>query len=182
MYNHLKLPILIVAALLLSFGAGCQQAAKTADTSPANQGPSSSSKPPSIPAATAAPAAASATGVQATQPGPQLAIVSIQVTSPNRVPVTVIPVSGKPGEISQVTVPARVWETLDLECISQDQPSHLLTYAWSSSSGKIGGKGNKVTWTAPGAGGDCTVTCKVTCDQGETAALTFTAVVKCCGD
>jgi hypothetical protein len=106
-----------------------------------------------------------------------LGIQSVKITSPSRDTVTVSPL---PSE--NITVPARIWETLDFECIAADQADHNLAYAWTCSSGKLKGEGSKVIWTAPGAGGDYTVTVNVTCDKGEKAALITYYNVKCCGD
>jgi hypothetical protein len=167
------LPIML-AIMLLSINIACQAPEKSQSTPPSNPAP-----------ATTAPSGTPGTNnTQGNAPASSSAVTlnikSINVTSPSRPEVTIYPPTDKPSE--NTTVSARVWETLDFECIAVDQASHKLTYIWSCSAGKFRGDSSKVTWTAPGAGGDYTVTVNVVCDQGESAALPFNVNVRCCGN
>jgi len=158
MYRSIKTLSIIITVLILSLNNACQAPAHSQST----------------------PAAANVATTPSSQSTTTLGIQNIRVTSPSRDTVTVYPPSGQPSESTAVS--ARVWETLDFECIAADQPGHKLTYTWSCSEGKLRGNGSKVIWTAPGAGGDYTVTVNVTCDKGESTSLTMNMVVKCCGD
>jgi hypothetical protein len=167
-----SLPI-IIAVLILALNNACQAPEKSPSNPPANTAPAAIQQPAAAPAPgnTAAPASQAAS---------TLHINSVKVTSPSRPDVIVYPDSVKPSENS--TVSARVWETLDFECLAVDQAGHKLTYNWSCSAGKLRGEGSKVVWTAPGAGGDYTIVINVTCDKGESDVLTFKVAVKCCGN
>lgn len=184
---------LAVMLVIISFSlAGCQQSDKNTASAPTTtqatgtekpaavqsltSTSSAPSTPPSVPTSSST-SASGTSGEQANKVGTALGIISVNVTSPSKEPVSI------PGkEPGDAVIQARVWETLDLECITEDQASHKLTYTWSCSAGRIKGTGSKVIWTAPGAGGDYTVTVNVKCDQGETAELIIKANVKCCGN
>jgi hypothetical protein len=166
------LPV-ILAVVVLSLNTACRAAEIKPETAPASHAPAVTET--TKPASSNGDAAATTHAVAEV-----LGIRNVKVTSPSRPDVIVYPPSSKPSENS--TVSARVWETLDFECVAEDQASHNLTYAWSCSAGKLRGDSSKVIWTAPGAGGDYTVTVKVTCDKGESTALTIKVTVKCCGD
>ena len=56
--------------------------------------------------------------------------------------------------------------TSALSCMVKYPGSGTLTYTWSASAGTISGTGSSVTWTAPGSGGDSTVTCYVSDASG----------------
>jgi hypothetical protein len=166
-----KLLPVILALMVLSIYTACGAAEIKGDTKPVNQAPAVTETKPVSSNENNAGAAETSHDIAAA-----LGIKNVKVTSPGREPVVI---SGKPSE--NHTVSARVWETLDLECVSEDQAGHKLTYAWTCNSGKLKGEGSKVIWTAPGAGGEYTITVKVTCDKGDNAALNINAVVKCCG-
>jgi hypothetical protein len=164
----------MLAIMLLCINTACQAAEKSQSTLPSNTAPAAkvqSNTPGANNTQGSAPTSSSAA---------TLKIKNINVTSPSRPAVTVYPPADKPSE--NTTVSARVWETLDFECTAVDQAGHQLTYLWSSSAGKFRGDSSKVIWTAPGAGGDYTVTVNVVCNQGESAGLPFNVTVRCCGD
>lgn len=74
---------------------------------------------------------------------------------------------GKAPVISSVTAdPATVGVNRDstITCIATDADGDTLTYAWSADDGTIVGTGNVVTWTAPAAAGEYTIS--VTVDDG----------------
>ncbi|MGA2367941.1 MAG: PKD domain-containing protein [Dehalococcoidia bacterium] len=56
-----------------------------------------------------------------------------------------------------------------LTCVARDPQSTKLTYSWSVDNGTLEGQGSQVTWTAPSAVGDYTVTVKVTNEVGAQA-------------
>lgn len=172
MYKWIKLVSVTLAVVVLGLSPACGAAEIKGDSKTANQAPAVTE--------TTKPVSSSENNAGAAEVSHDIAAVlgikNVKVTSPSREPVIL---SGKLSE--NHTISARVWETLDLECVAEDQASHKLTYAWTCNSGKLKGEGSKVIWTAPGAGGDYTITVKVTCDKGENAALTINAVVKCCG-
>ena len=164
MLKYLQTALIMLAILAL----GCSSAAQPAEINKNAQ--------PAAAAVPAQPTGAVAAAPAAQEIATELTIKSVRVTSPSREDVVVLPTN------DNKTVPARVWETLDLECIAADQAGHNLTYAWSCSAGKLRGEGAKVIWTAPGAGDDYTVTVNVSCDKGEKKALTLDMRVKCCGN
>lgn len=176
MSNSIKVLAITLAVISFGFSIACQQAKQdlnsTASAIAVTSTDKSSATQSSPPATTPG-----SSGEQASQEGESLSIISVNITSPSREPV-IIPGNGNEG----VIVHGRIWETLDLECITQDDPGHRLTYTWECSSGRIKGTGSKVIWTAPGAGGDYTLTVTVNCDHDETAQLTIDTEVKCCGD
>ena len=176
MFKWTKLLSIMLAVLVLSLNTACQAADKKQEAAPAGQTPAASEpvKPPSTTADTDNTAATNH-DISAV-----LVIKSVKISSPGRDTATVSPSTVNSSENN--TVHARVWETLDFECIAADQAGHKLTYAWSCSSGKLRGDGSKVIWTAPGAGGDYNVSVNVTCDKGEKAALAINMAVKCCGN
>jgi hypothetical protein len=53
----------------------------------------------------------------------------------------------------------------DIECIASNTGGELV-YEWSCDGGEIAGEGSMITWTAPNADGDVTVTVKVFDDLG----------------
>jgi hypothetical protein len=122
------------------------------------------------------------TVVADTKPVATLKIRTIIITPPNGNRVVIDPFVIKQQVADNNTmVSARIWETLGIECISEDQDGHKLSYIWSASGGKIKGQGNKVGWTVPGLGGKYSVTITVNCSQCESATAIIDSNVKCCG-
>jgi hypothetical protein len=111
-----------------------------------------------------------------------LKIKNIKVTSPNKNPTIIDPsVIKREGTDNNSVVSARIWETVEIECIAEDQNGHKLSYIWTATGGKIKGEGNKVGWTVPGMGGNFSVTIKVNCSQGESVTTVVDGIIKCCG-
>jgi hypothetical protein len=176
MHKWINLLLILLSTLMLTISSACQAADKKQDAPPVN--PPISTTQSSNPADSKDNKDSAWQGSQIVPSA--LVIWEVNVTSPSRPPVTVYPASSKPSDNS--TVSARVWETLDFECVAADQAGHKLTYTWSCSAGKLRGEGSKVIWTAPGAGGDYSVTVSVSCDKGENAILPIKLLVKCCSD
>ncbi|MGB2798565.1 MAG: DNRLRE domain-containing protein [Dehalococcoidia bacterium] len=89
---------------------------------------------------------------------------------------------GKAPVISSVTAdPATVGVNRDstITCIATDADGDTLTYAWSADDGTIVGTGNVVTWTAPAAAGEYTISVTVDDGTGRTAdgSVVVTAVI-----
>ena len=65
-----------------------------------------------------------------------------------------------------------------IKCVASDPDGNKLSYTWSAS-GDISGEGSTVTWTAPAAPGDYTITVKVTDGRGgeATAQLTISVAI-----
>ena len=61
-----------------------------------------------------------------------------------------------------------------LTCFASDPESTKLTYNWSADNGTLEGEGPQVTWTAPNAVGEYTVTVKVTNEAGAQATQSRT--------
>ena len=60
-----------------------------------------------------------------------------------------------------------------VKCVASDPDGNELSYTWSAS-GNISGEGSTVTWTAPAAPGDYTITVKVTDGRGGEATAQLT--------
>lgn len=60
-----------------------------------------------------------------------------------------------------------------VKCVASDPDGDELSYAWSAS-GNVSGEGSTVTWMAPAAPGDYTITVKVTDGRGGEAAAELT--------
>jgi hypothetical protein len=84
---------------------------------------------------------------------------------------------------------ARIWMTTDILCIVENAgDGGDLTYTWSSTGGKIQGKGleegkaDKIRWTAPGVRSDVTISVTVKDGQGKEAKGQVNMNVFCCGN
>jgi len=69
-----------------------------------------------------------------------------------------------------------------IECVASDPDGDELSYIWSTDGGNISGEGFIVTWVAPNAYGDYTVTVTVTDDKGGEASKSITIQVCSCPD
>jgi hypothetical protein len=108
-----------------------------------------------------------------------LTINEIIVTPPDGKPVTFSPLY---DDIEvQPKIPARIWETVQIECVADDQDSHILNYAWTCTGGKIQDSGSRIGWTMPGVAGNYSISLKVTCDKGDSASLALQFTTDCCG-
>ncbi|MBA7672782.1 hypothetical protein ES703_80969 [subsurface metagenome] len=56
--------------------------------------------------------------------------------------------------------------TATITCIASDPDGDVVSYSWSASEGHISGVGEKVTWKAPGKGGDFNITVLVSDGKG----------------
>jgi hypothetical protein len=113
-----------------------------------------------------------------------LKIKSIRVTAPNKNPVIIdISTARQEENKTAAEISAGIWETVEIECIAEDQDEHTLTYIWSATGGKINGLGSKVGWTLPGVAGNYSITVKVNCSQGESVTYVSDSIIKCyaCG-
>jgi hypothetical protein len=113
-----------------------------------------------------------------------LKIKSIRVTAPNKNPVIIdISTARQEENKTAAEISAGTWETVEIECIAEDQPEHKLNYIWSTSGGKIHGQGSKVGWTLPGVAGNYSITLKINCSQGESVTYVSDSIIKCyaCG-
>jgi hypothetical protein len=113
-----------------------------------------------------------------------LKINSIRVTAPNKKPVIIDTSTAKEEEKKTAAeISAGIWETVEIECIAEDQDEHTLNYIWSATGGKINGQGSKVNWTLPGVAGNYSITVKVKCSQGESVTYVSDSIIKCyaCG-
>jgi len=72
----------------------------------------------------------------------------------NQLPVISDLAANNEGEISPAS-------TCQIECTASDPDGDELSYTWSASGGDISGEGSVVTWTAPSALGDYTITVEV---------------------
>jgi hypothetical protein len=113
-----------------------------------------------------------------------LKIKGIRVTAPNG-NTTVIDISPtkEAGKENKDEITAGTWETVEVECIAEDQDGHKLDYIWSATAGRIRGLGNRVNWTLPGVAGNYSITIRVDCNKGESATYVFDSIIKClsCG-
>ncbi len=72
-------------------------------------------------------------------------------------------------------------ETCAIECTASDPDGDELSYIWSASGGNISGEGRAVTWVAPNAFGEYTITVTVTDGRGGQASESIDITVTCCG-
>jgi len=108
-----------------------------------------------------------------------LTIGKIIVTPPNGNPITFSPLYDDAKV--QPKIPARVWETMQIECVADDQDGHTLNYTWTCTGGKIQDSGSSIDWTMPGVAGIYSISLKVTCDKGDSANLSLQFTTDCCG-
>lgn len=82
----------------------------------------------------------------------------------------------------------RIWTSSPVECRVEGTGTQKLTYTWTPSAGKLQAKGlaegtaSKVTWIAPGAGGDYTLDVVVRDENGNEAKGRVDFNVFCCGN
>ena len=82
----------------------------------------------------------------------------------------------------------RIWTPAPVECVVDGSDNNDLKFVWTASNGRLQGKGinegtaSKVTWIAPGAGGDYTLDVTVTDGSGNEARGTVNFHVYCCGN
>ncbi len=98
------------------------------------------------------------------KPSERPVITAITVNTPDNIETTINPLAEPKEKEQQIHV--KVLHTSDIECIATDPDGDELGYAWSDTGGKILGKGNKVSWLAPGVPGNYKVTVTVTGGRG----------------
>ena len=82
----------------------------------------------------------------------------------------------------------RIWTSSPVECRVEGAEGKKLIYKWTTSAGKLQAKGlddgtaSRVTWIAPGAGGDYTLDVVVTDENGNSARGRVNFNVFCCGN
>jgi len=110
------------------------------------------------------------------------AIDSVTITvlaKPNQPPVIIslLREGSPPPEPNSL----RVWRTTNIECVAEDPDGDDLSFIWLATDGVIQGEGATVGWTAPGDGGDYTVTVIVSDGRGDEAEASMEFEVVCCG-
>jgi len=68
-----------------------------------------------------------------------------------------------------------------IHCKAQDPDSDNLSYLWRATCGPIHGNGSTVTWIAPGANDNCTITVMVNDGRDGKAEASIVFKVACCG-
>lgn len=82
----------------------------------------------------------------------------------------------------------RIWTSSPVECRVEGAEGKKLIYKWTTSAGKLQAKGlddgtaSRVTWIAPGAGGDYTLDVIVADESGNEAKGRVNFNVFCCGN
>jgi len=82
----------------------------------------------------------------------------------------------------------RIWTSSPVECRVEGAEGKKLIYKWTTSAGKLQAKGlddgtaSRVTWIAPGAGGDYTLDVIVADESGNAAKGRVNFNVFCCGN
>lgn len=103
-------------------------------------------------------------------------------------PPVVLKMSIPSSEIAAASKRVYIWTSSPIECVVTGADSKDLKFAWTASNGRLQGKGlnegaaNKVTWMAPGVGGDFTVDVVAADSRGNQVTGTVKFKVYCCGN
>jgi hypothetical protein len=68
-------------------------------------------------------------------------------------------------------------KSIKITCMASDPENDYLSYAWSSPAGELSGSGYIITWEAPDAGGDYTISVTVSDGQGNEVTDSWTVTV-----
>lgn len=94
--------------------------------------------------------------------------------------ITVTVIANNAPVISNITAtPTMVvaGDSTDITCDATDPDLDTLSYSWSCSGGAVSGSGSAVSWTAPAADGDYSITAAVSDGKGGTASQSVTVTV-----
>ena len=100
--------------------------------------------------------------------------ITINAVAPNH-PPTIESLTPEWSSVRKAATPT-------IECVASDPDGDKLTYTWSADGGNFSGEGSTVTWVAPNAYGNYTITVTVTDGRGgEASESTKITVCSCPG-